>query len=215
MVFKPAVLAGVVVAAQVFSSGAQAAESGKSAGDVVVRLRGISVVPDERSTVSAIGGQVNASNSFVPEVDFSYFFSSNLAVELIAAVTKHKATDEGSSAGNVPLGSAWLLPPTLTVQYHLFPAEPLSPYFGVGLNYTTMFSVKKPSTGPVTAIDYGDSVGPALQAGLDYDLGNRWSLNFDLKKVWIKSDVAINSGAINATVKLDPWIFGAGVGYRF
>ena len=56
MVFKAAVLAGVVAAAQVFSCAAQAAESGKSAGDVVVRLRGISVVPDERSTVSAIGG---------------------------------------------------------------------------------------------------------------------------------------------------------------
>lgn len=209
-----ALLAGLFCAASVFSV-AEAAESESYAGTFLVRLRAIGVIPAERSTVSVIGGKVDASNSVVPEVDLSYFFTDNIAIELIAAVTKHTARDEGSSVGAVPLGSTWLLPPTLTAQYHFLPNEKFNPYIGAGVNYTTMFSVKKPSAGPVTAIHYGDSLGPALQAGVDYALGGRWSLNFDLKKIWIKSNVSINNGAIRAAVHLDPWIIGTGVGYRF
>lgn len=121
----------------------------------------------------------------------------------------------GTAAGNVPLGSVWLLPPTLTAQYHLRPANKVDFYVGAGINYTHMFSIGKPSAGPVTAITYGDSFGPALQVGGDYDLSGPWFLNLDLKKVWIKSDVRINGGAINAKVHLDPWIVGTGIGYRF
>lgn len=208
-------LAALFCAASAFAGHAEAAESGSKAGSLLVRLRAIGVVPDERSTVSVIGGKVDASNTVVPEVDFTYFLTDTLALELIAAVTKHTASDPNSSAGNVPLGSTWLLPPTLTAQYHFLPNEKLSPYLGVGVNYTTMFDVKKPSTGPVTSIDYGDSFGPALQAGVDYALDDRWSLNLDVKKVWIKSDVSINNGAIRAAVHLDPWIIGTGIGYRF
>jgi len=200
---------------QSLSGAAFAAEAGKNAGDLLVRLRGIGVVPDERSTISAIGGSVDASNTVMPELDLTYFATKHIAFELIAAVTKHTAVARGTAAGNVPLGSVWLLPPTLTVQYHFLPDQKVSPYVGAGINYTHMFSVRKPATGPVTALHYGDSVGPALQFGMDYDLGNRWSLNLDIKKVWIKSDVAINGGAINAKVHLDPLIIGAGFGYRF
>ncbi|MCC6913124.1 MAG: OmpW family protein [Rhodospirillaceae bacterium] len=192
-----------------------AAEPQGNAGRFLVRLRAIGVVPDERSTVSAIGGAIKASSTVVPELDFSYFFTDTVAVELIAAVTKHTLDDVGSAVGTAPLGSTWLLPPTVTVQYHFLSDDKFDPYIGAGLNYTTTFSVRKPSTGPVTAVRYGDSFGPALQAGVDYRLDDRWSLNLDLQKVWLKSDVSINNGAIAAKVHLDPWIIGTGVGYRF
>jgi hypothetical protein len=47
------------------------------------------------------------------------------------------------------------------------------------------------------------------------DLDNRWFLNLDLKKVWLKTNASINGGGITGKVHLDPWIVGAGVGYRF
>ncbi len=211
-------LAGVVGLAQLFMGSAMAADAGetsRAAGDFLVRLRAIGVMPSESSTITPIGGAVDATSTWVPEADFSYFLTDQVAVELIAAVTKHRGTAVGTAAGNVPLGSVWLLPPTLTAQYHLRPANKVDFYVGAGINYTHMFSIGKPSAGPVTAITYGDSFGPALQVGGDYDLSGPWFLNLDLKKVWIKSDVRINGGAINAKVHLDPWIVGTGIGYRF
>lgn len=67
----------------------------------------------------------------------------------------------------------------------------------------------------ITSIDYGDSVGPALQAGIDYKIDEKYSLNLDIKKIWINTDVKINGGAIRADVDLDPWVIGAGIGYTF
>jgi outer membrane protein len=60
-----------------------------SAQNWQVRLRGVAVQPNEKSEVSTIGGDVNISNSFIPELDFTYFFNKNVAAELILGTTKH------------------------------------------------------------------------------------------------------------------------------
>ena len=209
------IIACLLCLAQIAVIPALADENGKTAGDFLIRLRGIAVIPDERSTVTPIGGSVNATATVMPEVDFTYFVTDNVAVELIAAVTKHSVAANSTTLGDVDLGSAWLLPPTLTLQYHFMPGKKLSPYAGAGVNYTQVISKSIPAAGPVTSISYGDSFGAALQVGADYDLGNRWFINIDLKKIWIKSNVSINGGAITAKAHLDPWVVGAGVGYRF
>jgi outer membrane protein len=41
------------------------------------------------------------------------------------------------------------------------------------------------------------------------------SLNFDVKKVYIKTDVYTAAGVNAGTLKLDPVLVGVGVGYRF
>lgn len=76
------------------------------AGEWMIRGRIISVQPDESSTISAIGGAAHADNSVVPEVDFTYFITNNIAAELIAAVTKHDVEARGTTLGRVDLGSA-------------------------------------------------------------------------------------------------------------
>lgn len=195
---------------------AASAEGSFSAGDWLVRARGIVVSPDESSTITVIGGKAHADTSVVPEVDFTYFATDNIAFELIAAVTKHDVEARGTSLGAAPvdLGSAWLLPPTLTVQYHMNSGA-FSPYVGAGVNYTTMFNVNKPKAGPVTAISYGDSFGPALQAGFDVWVSDTTTLNFDVKKIWLNTNVKVNGGAIKGDVDLDPWVIGVGFGYKF
>jgi outer membrane protein len=56
----------------------------------------------------------------------------------------------------------------------------------------------------------------SLQAGLDYQLNDRWSLNFDVKKAFVDTKLHINGGGVTAgDVDLDPWVIGFGVGYRF
>lgn len=191
-----------------------AADEGKSAGDFMVRARAILVAPDESGTVGTIGGSPQATNEPAPEVDFTYFLTDHIGLELIAATTRHKVTVERSALGNVALGSVRALPPTLTVQYHLLPKAVFSPYIGAGLNWTLFFDAHLPKA-VVTAIDYSNSVGPALQAGADIRLAPNVYLNVDVKKVWIDTDVSVNNGAINAHANINPWILGIGVGYKF
>ncbi|TAH34228.1 MAG: OmpW family protein [Alphaproteobacteria bacterium] len=187
-----------VLAASLMSFSANAATEKNSASDKnwMMRFRGIAVVPQEDASTT-IGGNVEIDNTVVPEVDFSYFFTKNWAAELILATTPHDAT---ATAGNIDLGSVWLLPPTLTMQYHMDPVDGWKPYVGAGVNYTIFYNEDK---GPaINSIKYDNSFGPALQAGVDYDLKNGWFLNFDVKKIWINTDVKINGGAIRADVDI-------------
>ena len=193
---------------------APAAAEAKSAGDILVRLRGLAFMPDVDGTTAEIGGSVEASDTFIPEVDISYFITDNIAVELIAAMTRHDMSLKGSDSGDLDLGDVSLLPPTLTLQYHFMPKAKFSPYIGVGINWTLFFNEQKSTD--ITDIAYTNSVGPAFQVGLDMRVDDRWSLNIDVKKVFVETDVTVNGGAVNAKgVDLDPWIFGVGFGYRF
>lgn len=202
------------LAAMLISNSALSAEMPK-AGDFLIRARAISVIPSEDATVTGAvtGSTIDIDTSIVPEADFSYFLTDNIALELIAAVTPHDVNAPSSSAGPLDLGDVWLLPPTLTVQYHFQAFENIKPYVGAGVNYTVFFSEDAGTS--VTNVDYDNSFGPALQAGVDYLLDDHWMLNLDVKKIWINTDVKFNSGAIAADVDINPWVVGVGVGYKF
>ena len=197
-----------------------AAPAFAEAGDWQFRLRAITVQPDEGADIDPIGGDVDIDTSVVPEFDITYFFTDNIAAELILGVTPHDVTAVDTALGDVDLGSVTLLPPTLTVQYHFNPEGQIRPYAGVGVNYTLFFNEDLPSGTALDSIDYDPSLGLAVQAGVDYMLNERWFLNFDLKKVWINTDVTIDattnlSAVVEADVDIDPWIFGVGIGWRY
>ncbi|WP_336079936.1 OmpW/AlkL family protein [Thalassospira sp. CH_XMU1448-2] len=182
----------------------------KQAGDIVIRARGIAMVPDEQTYDHTIGsGHGELSNDAVPEVDFSYFLTDNLALELIAATTKHDLTWQNP---NLDAGSVRLLPPTLTLQYHFMPESRWSPYVGAGINYTFFYDSKP---GQFNSVKYEDGFGYAFQAGFDYAISGPWSVNLDVKKIFLDTDISINNGANTSKAHLDPWVFGVGIGYRF
>lgn len=175
----------------------------------MVRARAVHIDPADRS--SPIGGVtesdlITVSKKTIPEVDISYFFTPNWAAELVLTYPqKHTVKVDGTS-----IGSFRHLPPTLTLQYHFLPNATFSPYLGAGINYTRISSVKLDSD-----IDLErNSWGLALQAGFDVKLNRNWSINVDVKKVQIRSDVSMGGEQISR-VKLDPVLFGVGVGYRF
>jgi outer membrane protein len=183
----------------------------------MIRGRALFVVPQESAKLKLggapiVGGDVNISNSVVPELDISYFFTKNIAVELILGVTPHNVKGAGTLAG-ARIGSAWLLPPTLMLQYHFTDLGPFKPYVGVGVNYTVFFNEK--AKGGFTSFDLKDTFGLALQAGVDYMIDQHWGINFDVKKIFLEPKVKVNNGLITGKVKIDPWLIGAGVTYRF
>lgn len=184
----------------------------------MVRGRALVVMPQESAKldiggVPILGGDVSISTSIVPELDISYFFTPNFAVELVLGVTPHKVKGAGALAGAGPIGDAWLLPPTLMLQYHFTGMGAFKPYIGAGVNYTIFFNEKQ--KGGFTGFDLKNTAGVALQAGVDIMLDRNWGINFDVKKLWLEPKVSVNNGLITGKVKIDPWLIGAGVTYRF
>lgn len=190
--------------------------AGKQAGSFMVRLRAIGVLPqNSSSSVSVVGGSVEASNAAAPELDVSYFLTDNIAIEGIAATTRHTISVKNSVAGNVNVGSAWVLPPTVLLQYHFMPKERFSPYIGAGLNLTFFYATH--GTGIVNKFNLETNVGGALQLGFDYNIGGNWFLNADVKQIFLRTsgDVHTAIGKVRASTWLNPTVVGVGVGYRF
>ena len=168
----------------------------------MTRIRAIGVYPDASSSISGL----DVDSQWAPELDFTYFFSKNLAAELILATSRHKVTLNGNDIGKVSV-----LPPTITLQYHFTDLGKVKPYVGGGFNATYFYNV-----GLSSPLDLADSWswGGALQGGLDYEIQKNVYLNADVKYLWISNDVTA-AGATIGDLKINPWVFGVGVGWRF
>jgi outer membrane protein len=174
-------------------------------GPWMVRVRAVNLTSANTDN-TGLGLSIN--NKTIPELDVSYFVNKNVAIELILTVPQEHTVNSTVVGGDI--GKLSHLPPTLLVQYH-FDAPGFKPYVGAGINYTKFSSVNL--TVPGADVDR-DSFGAALQVGVDIPLSGNMYLNFDLKKVYIGTDVSLN-GANLGSFKVDPVLFGMGVGWRF
>jgi outer membrane protein len=210
------------------------------AGDWVVRARAANINPNEDSDlgktvnrnvapVMSNGAELKVDSNTILEFDISYYFTKNIAAELILATgSKHEVSVSGEPGAVVPnqlLGSVDVLPPTLTVQWHFNPDQMVDPYVGAGINYSAFLDKKLDvRQGPLTGSDIkveNDSWGYALQAGVDINLKDGWLINADVKYISLDTDVKLrNPLAGNAWTKIDdleinPWVFGLGIGKKF
>lgn len=190
----------------------------------MIRFRALGVLTRNSGSVDQVPGSgLSTSDTVVPELDITYFFTRNIAAELILGVTKHSVTGTGVAATNgLDVGKAWLLPPTLTFQYHFTDFGAFKPYVGAGVNYTMFFSqtagnTANPAGVIITRSNLHNSWSPALQIGFDYMFDKHWGFNVDVKKLWLRPnwDGDSNVGPLTGKVNLDPWLIGAGVTYKF
>ena len=204
---KKTLLAAAALCA--LTSGAAMAQNYPQDGKWMVRARAVHLDSANKDSTPL---DLSVNNKMIPELDISYFFTPNFAAELILTYPqKHDVR-----AGGAEIGSLKHLPPTLLAQYHFTNLGAFKPYVGAGINYTRFSSVKFDP-----AVDAAlnpsvkkNSFGPALQIGFDYALDKNWSINFDVKKVYIKTDVR-SFGTKVGTFKVDPMLVGVGLGYRF
>lgn len=192
-----------------------------------VRVRGVGVVPDESAKIGVIGGDAKISNTLIPELDFTYFFTKNIATELILGTTKHDVSTIGSdisaiggpTSTAIDLGSVYLLPPTLTLQYHFLTDEVFRPYVGAGVNYTIFYNEKQGSV--VKNVKYDNAFGYAFQVGFDLMVSDNFFVNADVKKLFLNTDVTVDASnlapglSIPADVDINPWLIGLGIGMKF
>lgn len=196
-----------------------------------LRVRALGVVPDTSGSsvnvqgvpaLSSPNSGLTIDNSIVPELDVSYYFTRNIAAELVLGVTPHNINATGQLNG-LYVGKSWLLPPTLMAQYHFTDFGPFKPYLGLGVNYTFFFN-QTPGYTPngnglsVTSLNVNNSVGAAFQAGFDYMIDNHWGFNMDVKKLLLRPSynaTVNNTIPVSGTANIDPWLIGVGLTYRF
>jgi outer membrane protein len=181
------------------------ASAADDAGNYFVRVRALYLQSSNTNQDDVVPLDLSINDKLLPELDLGYFFTPNIATELVLTYPQRQTI----SSGGVAIGSLKHLPPTLTVQYH-FTGMSVRPYVGAGVNYTHFSDVQLPAGVSIKA----NSFGLAAQAGLDIPLGGGWMLNADLKYVQIKTDVSAGGVKVD-TFKVDPWLYGVGIGYRF
>lgn len=163
------------------------------------------------------GGQANtgtgvwADNKVIPEVDISYFFTKNIAAELV--LTYPQKVDIYAGATNV--GHVNALPPSLMLQYHFTNFGQVKPYVGAGINVTHFGRNDKLALGTTAVSVDKYSVGYAAQVGVDYMIDKHWGVNLDVKYLQIDTNVNLAGAGSLGELKLNPVTAGVGVTYKF
>ena len=153
---------------------------------------------------------------WIPEADLTYFLTAHWSSEwLLTLPNSQTLTVEHSALGAaLVLGTFRQLPSMLTLQYDFLPEDALQPYLGLGLNVTLISDVRLflPRGGTLDL----DRIraGPAAQVGFDYRLTGEWYLNADVKWAMVRPEVRLD-GVRLSEVRIDPLLFGVGLGYRF
>lgn len=233
--FKLSVLAAAVMAV---APAAQAFE----AGDFVLRAGAVHVAPDDSSDSITVGGapllgagvdsKVSVDSNTQLGLRATYMVTNHLGLGVLGATPfKHNINGGGDLPSDLKLGETKHLPPTLTLQY--FPmasSSAFQPYAGVGVNYTVFFEEKTSSNldnalGVASSeLELDDSVGVAVEVGMDYMLSENFGLNAAIWWADINTDARVDVFDANGTklaetdefeVEIDPMVYMVGFTYKF
>jgi len=175
-------------------------------GDWLIRA-GVSVVDPKSDNHDVVSVDDSTSATF----NFTYMMTDIWGLELLAA---YPFEHDIMLLDGTEVGSTKHLPPTLSIQYHFRPTQKLQPYIGLGLNYTTFMSEKTMGALEGTKLSLGASWGLAGQIGFDVLISDNWFLNMDLRYIGIETEAKLD-GASLGDVEIDPWVYGAHIGFRF
>lgn len=196
-----------LAAAGIFSSAVAQAED----SPFMVRVRGVYLNWENGQSGGLPlpgGGKIEASKQWIPEIDFTYFFTKNIAAELVLTWPQ----DVKINLNGNQIGTVKALPPSLVLQYHFTDLGKFKPYVGLGINYT-IFTQRDNILNGAAQVD-SSSVGVVAQVGMDYMLDKNWGVNVDVKWAQMATGVKVGGDKVG-TVNLNPLMVGAGVTYRF
>lgn len=196
---------------------------------LVAGMSGVAAAGDSPWTVKIGASQIkpksdsDTSNEVGLTPAIEYKFSPNVVGEVLLAIPFEHDVDDGAGT---KIASFKHLPPTFTAKYLFSPGATFSPYVGLGLNYTMVFSQKLDSAFAAANLPAGstlsaeDSFGLAATAGFEYRMANSpWGVALDVRYIKISSDIEIKSGAgavlVEDTLKLDPLVVGLSAAYHF
>lgn len=180
----------------------------------MLRVRAVDLLWQNGQTDTVSSANVKAKNQLIPEFDISYFFTKNIAAELV--LTWPQQVNITAGPGNTNVGKISALPPSLLVQYHFTDLGAFKPYVGAGVNYTIFGNRQNfPGLGNSVQVDQ-NSVGFVAQVGTDYMFDKNWGMNLDLKYATMSTNVTTVQGNNNlGKLTLNPFMPAVGVTYKF
>ena len=180
-------------------------------GDWLVRVGASNVGPKDSN-----GPVVDVKDGTSPTFNASYFLTSNWSIEVLAATP---FSHDIYLVDGPKVGETDHLPPTVSLNYHFFDEGTALWYAGIGFNYTKFFD--EDTTGPLTGadLDLDSSTGLAFQIGVDIMLQKNWALNLNLRWIDIETEGVISvpgDDPVNiGDIRIDPFVWGFHLGYRF
>ena len=146
-----------------------------------------------------------------PTVTFEYFVADNIGIEVLAALPfKHDVSIDG--VGKV--GETKQLPPVVSLQYHFTNSSKVTPFVGLGVNYTKFFSTDSKGALAGTKLKLEDSWGLAAHAGMDFAISDKGALRVDMRWADIDTKVKVNGNKLG-TAKIDPLVYGVAYVFKF
>jgi outer membrane protein len=178
----------------------------------MLRVRAVDLLFQNGQTGIASSANIKAKDQWIPEFDVSYFFTKNIAAELVLTWPQQV----NITAGGANVGKVTALPPSLLAQYHFTDLGAFKPYVGAGINYTIFGNRQNFYGGGAGLQIEPSSVGFVGQIGMDYMLDKNWGLNVDVKYATMATNVqAVDGGANLGKLTLNPWMPAVGVTYKF
>lgn len=204
---SPLLLTGLAAALALAAAPAMA----QSKGDWTVAAGAHQVAPKSSNGTLAGGLQVDVGNDIKPTITGEYFIADNLGIEVLAALPfKHDI----NIAGLGRVGSTRHLPPVVSLQYHFNSQGQVSPFVGLGLNYTTFFSEHTGGALAGSKLKLEDSWGLAAHAGLDFKVSDNGALRVDVRWIDIDSTVKLDGQKLGK-VNIDPLAYGVAYVFKF
>jgi len=154
------------------------------------------------------------------EFDATVMFSDVIGAQFSLGASYHRLDLIGGEWDGIDAGWALLVPLTAIAQFHIPVYGPWDPYLGLGATWIQPFSnlSGEAQNAGIDDLDLKGGAGLAAQAGVNYQMNNRWYANLDISYLGasIEATVTTEDGDL-PTVKLDikPWVFAVGFGYKF
>ena len=166
------------------------------------------------------GSRLDLSSGPGLEFDATVMFSDLIGAEFSIGASYHRLDLVGGDWNGIDGGPVWLVPLTAIAQYHVQVYGPWDPYFGLGITWIQPFSSLSSELrdAGVEDLDLEGGIGVAAQAGVNYQMNNRWYANLDISYLGASIDATVTTDEGELpTVKLDikPWVLAIGLGYKF
>ncbi len=170
----------------------------------------------------ALRGKNLVRNGFGIDTATVVFFNDNIASELSLGFGVLRAKDSTISNISASYGAGnykskrkdiYMIPLTLTAQYHIAPFGAIRPYVGAGYHGAYLFTKSK-------AFKINNGHGPVLQVGVDFVAKDDTLITFDIRQYYLKTKVIFKDGLVgnnrgfSSKTELNPLVFSVGLGFK-